>query len=359
MKYKEISNRRLFNQHIEGAEYSNIKELVSALGAVQAQDPNMVKWALGVRLPGSTIKDVDRAISCGDIIRTHLLRPTWHIAAVEDVYWMLQLTAAKIRRSAGSRHKELGLTPDVLKKSRKVIEKALAKEGYLIREKLVKALEEAKINTKENRASHIFFDAELECLICSGPLDGNKYTYALFDERITQKKNFSKTEALAELAGRYFSTRGPAAVNDFAWWSGLNLTEAKKAAEMLDDNFIREKIGGEIYIYRESNSSAAGKKKAFLLPAYDELIICYKDRNPTIQADHHKKAVSSNGLFRPIVVIDGKVEGIWKPVKDKDDIKIEINMFDAAGTGKKKIIKEASTDYGRFLGMKTEVDYIK
>lgn len=357
MKYQNISELRLHNQSVGVKKYSGVKELAAAMGAVQAQDPNMVKWALGIRLPGSSINNVDNALSSGEIIRTHLLRPTWHIVASEDASWMIRLSSPRIRRSTSSRHRELGLTPELLKKSRNIIEKALLKAGHLTREELVKILENARINTKENRASHIFMDAELECLICSGPPEGKKHTYALFEERITHNKKLNKDEAIAELAYRYFYTRGPAAVGDFAWWSGLNLTEAKRAVASLDDSFVEEKVGESTYILHKSSLSVKPEKGVFLLPAYDELIICYKDREPTVRAKLHKQAVSSNGLFRPVVIVDGKAEGIWKHVRGKDKIIIEIKMFETSGKKWKKLIESASREYGKFLNSDVEIVY--
>jgi hypothetical protein len=352
MKIQDIANLRLASQHIAGTTFTSPKDLVAWMGAMQAQDYAMVKWAVGVRLPNSTAKNVEAAMDKGDIIRTHVLRPTWHLVAAGDVRWMIQLTAPHIQKLVKGRHADLELTEAVLSKSRKVLEKILRDGNYSTREELIADFSRAGIATDENRASHIFSAAELEGLICSGPTKGGKQTFSLLDERIPPTKPLSRDEALRSLARRYFSSHGPAALDDFNWWSGLPAGDAKRALDMAKSRLESATIDSKAYWFIEAYFKA--KDTAFLLPAYDEFIISYKDRSATITFENHKRAVSSNGIFRPVIVVNGQTIGIWKRTIKKDKAIVETEYFIRPGPAKRKMIDTASVRYGMFLEKKVE-----
>lgn len=156
MNITDLAKIRLISQQIVGSKFSNPKNVLDRMGAIQAQDYGMAKWAIGIRLPGSNDDKISAAIDKGEILRTHLLRPTWHFVSNDDIYWILELTARRIKRSFKSRHIQLGLTKTILRKSNSVIEKALKGGNHLTREELIVELGKAKIGTNDNRASHIF-----------------------------------------------------------------------------------------------------------------------------------------------------------------------------------------------------------
>jgi hypothetical protein len=214
MNLQNIASFRLASQHIAGPRFSSAKEVVAWMGAMQAQDYMMSKWAVGVRLPKSTDKSIEAAMDKGDIIRTHVLRPTWHLVAAGDVRWMIQLTAPHIQKVVKGRHADLELTTAVLSKSRKVLEKTLRDANYPQREERSLNLT-TRASPPTRTAPHIFVAAELDGLICSGPAKGGKQTFGLLDERIPQTKPLVRDEALASLARRYFSSHGPATLDDF------------------------------------------------------------------------------------------------------------------------------------------------
>jgi hypothetical protein len=353
----DLANIRLVSQQIGGSNLSTVKGVVGWMGAIQAQDYAMAKWAIGVRLPNSTDAVIQAAINNGDIIRTHLLRPTWHFVSADDVYWILELTAQQIKVSFRSRHKELGLTEAVLKKSSTVIEKALNRGMNLTREELMIELEKANIATGMNRASHLFAWAELEGLICSGASKAGKQTYALLEERVPNKKYFTKDEALAKLAKTYLTSRCPATLQDFVWWSGLSVSDAKHAADMVEPDFILETINGQTYWFTNSYSiPETGKDLVYLLPAYDEFVISYKDRSASLPFENLNIMVSNNGIFRPIIVVNGQVQGIWKRKIIKDNIIVEVDLFEQPRKISKSLIKEASLQYEQYLGKKIEMN---
>ncbi len=194
------------------------------MGAMQAQDYAMAKWAIGARLAGTTDRKVESSINNGEILRIHVLRPTWHFVAADDIHWMLQLSAPKIKSSLATRHKQLELSESVITKTNSIIEKTLSKEIYLTRDELADEFHKAGIRTDDNRLSHILFRSEMDGIVCSGPIKENKLTYALLHERVPHKKEFSRDESLAELAKRYFNSRCPATLEDFIWWSNLTVT---------------------------------------------------------------------------------------------------------------------------------------
>ena len=356
MNIKNIINIRLSKQLLTEKKFNKVKDVVGFMGAIQAQDFAMAKWAVGVRLPGSSDKLVTAAINNAEIIRTHLLRPTWHFVSADDIYWLLQLTAPQIKSSMKSRNKELGLTEAVFDKSNKVLINTLSGRKNLTREELKKEFEIAKINTSNNRLSHLLMEAELDGIVCSGEIKGKKQTYAILPERVQNKKVFSKEESLAELANRYFSSHGPAALKDFVWWSGLPVKEAKSALELVKSNLIHEIFNSEIYWLSGSSSISHNSQKSIhLLPGYDEYIISYKDRSAMLTIKDKKKTVSNNGIFRPVIILNGQVIGIWRKNTKSDKIIIEIESFISFSKAVIKLIKNASLELEHFFNKKVEL----
>lgn len=356
MTLKNILHRRLLSQQIIKQEFKSPKEIVSWMGAMQAQDFNMVKWAIGLRLNKATEKNIEAAINSGEILRTHVMRPTWHFVSCDDIYWLLDLTAPKLKASLKGRHKQLELTESVLKKSNKIIQKVLDEKKFGTRKELVTQLNKAKIPTDENRASHIFLNAELNKIICSGKMKGKENTYALLSERVNEPKSFNKQNALAMLATKYFKSHSPATLRDFVWWSGLNITDAKSGLEMIKKDLFSEKINEEEYwLYNSFSISKKIKDSVFLLPAFDEFLISYKDRSASIINEHASKAFSKNGIFWPTIVVNGKVAGTWKRQIQKEKVLITIDLFDLKNKLNKDLLKKESDKFGFFLNKKTEI----
>jgi hypothetical protein len=351
MKFSDISHIRLSNQHVAGTKFTSASEVVDWMGAMQAQDFNQAKWAIGVRLPDATEKMVNEALDAGEIIRTHLMRPTWHLVTAADIHWLVPLTAARIIASMKTRDKQLGLTEAIYTKTNSIIVKALEGDNHLTRDELVGEFHKAQIDTNENRMSHIMFRAELEGIACSGRSQGNKQTYALLPERVPKTTTLVRDEALALLARKYFASHGPATLADFIWWSGLLVADARHALEMVKTRFISETIGDQTYWF--TNPSAAKPVHAgsvHLLPAFDEFIISYKDRTASLPADHHARAVSNNGIFWPIIVVDGQVTGVWKRSFCKNTVMLETKFFRTPEDATQQQVEKAFARYGWFVG---------
>lgn len=354
-----ISKTRLISQKIALPEFKTPSEIVSWMGAMQAQDFSMAKWAIGSRLTETSDKIVESSYNNGDILRIHLLRPTWHFVSADDIYWMLQLSSTKIKSSLKSRHTQLELSDPIIAKTTNIIEKALLKKTYLTREELAHEFSKASIRTDENRLSHILFCAEMDGIICSGPLKKNKLTYALLNERVPFKKIFSRDESLAELAKRYFKSRCPATLGDFIWWSNLSVSDARKAVQLIKDDFHPESIGSSIYWVSNSDDPMTRKNSVHLLPAYDEFLISYRDRSSSLSKVYNKKTVSDNGIFYPLIVINGQVAGTWKRIIQKNKVIVSVDLFQPTDkTTINKITKKVIV-FGQFLGMDAELTFKK
>jgi hypothetical protein len=261
---------------------------------------------------------------------------------------MLELTAPKILANMRWRHKELGLTEKTLSKSNTIIKKALTTTSFLTREELGKILSRSKIKTTENRLSHLLLYAELHGLICNGPVQNKKQTYALLSKRVKRGKKLSKEKALAELAKRYFQSHGPATLNDFIWWSGLSPKEAREGIGLVKPALASEKTGMQTFYFRKSVTQKVNSQ-TYLLPAYDEFIISYKDRSASLNARHRSRSISFNGIFKPVIVKNGQVIGLWKRSIKKGSLIIEREFF-----VKNKIaasaLKKAEEKYKEFIG---------
>ncbi len=218
-------------------------------------------------------------------------------------------------------------------------------------------LKKKKITADNLQATHIMFDAELNGIVCNGPMRGKQFTYALMDERIPPTKRLAKEEALAELSERYFTSHGPATVQDFAWWSGLPAPDARTGLEMVKGKLVSEKIESKTYWFAPpvSQANAVPKSSSLFLPAYDEFMISYTDRSASLDPRFSKLTLVGNGIFRPIIVVDGKIIGIWLRTIKKDHIVIETRFFHSKQKLKKKEIEALIQPFGKFLNLDVKI----
>jgi hypothetical protein len=347
----DISQLRLQNQQIGGTQFSSVKELVHWMGAIQAQDYSMAKYAIGVRLQNAIDQTIENAINKAEIIRTHVLRPTWHFVAVKDIRWMLELTAQNLNRSLSSNNKRLELDDKTFRKANTIIEKILRDEKHLTRKEIMAALEKKGILTNDLRAAHIMFRAETDLVVCNGIKKGKQFTYALFNERVPSTNKMLKEEALAELAQRYFSSHGPATLQDFSWWSGLSVTDSKNGLELIKSNLISEKYKDHTLWFSNKIDSKSKTSKLFFLPSYDEFLISYKSREISMDPKFSSRTFSTNGIFNPIIVHNAKVIGIWKP-QLKKDILIKEYFFVRPTENQKRQCSKAAKEFGNFIQKK-------
>lgn len=353
MPIHPILYNRLYNQHIAESSFTRPADIVSYLGAIQAQDYGMAKWAIGLRVPGLVDGDVETAFNNGAILRTHVLRPTWHFVPPGDIRWMLELTAPRINALSAYYYRATELDAAVFKKTNNVITKALRDNQYLTRTALQKILEKAKIKAEGVRLSYIMMRAELDAIICSGPRQGKQFTYALIDERAPNAKSLHKQEALAALTLRYFTTRGPATLNDYATWSGLSMQDVKEGISLLGNKLNTEETSGTTFYYGPHTAPAkpAGKiQTTFLLPDYDEYGISYKDRE--LLFGERKSQVNTkveNPVFYHSLMVDGVAAGTWQKTANKKVVDVEITLTKKLSKVKHQAVDKAVKKYLDFV----------
>ncbi|HEX6552220.1 MAG TPA: winged helix DNA-binding domain-containing protein [Ktedonobacteraceae bacterium] len=350
----DIAHQRLHNQLITRRMFEKPGNVVQWLGAVQAQDYAAAKWALGLRLEGATDDAIEQACSGGAILRTHVMRPTWHFVTPADIRWMLALTAPRVNAINATWYRKLELDDAVFMRSNAVLAKALQGGKQLTRRELASVLQQAGIATDNLlRFNYIMIRAELDGIVCSGARRGKQFTYALLDERAPQARVLDRDEALAEFAGRYFTGHGPATLQDFVWWSGLTVADARAGLEMVTSQLMHEVVDDQTYWFSTSMPPAKDLSQApYLLPNFDEYIVGYTDRSAVFDASHTKKLdPRGNILFNHTIVIDGRVAGTWKRTIKKDAVIVTPSLFTPPDKAETRELVASVKRYGAFLEM--------
>lgn len=305
------------------ARFADAESLVGWMGCVQAQDFGQAKWAVGMRC-GVTEMEIDTAFNEGRLLRTHVLRPTWHFVLPADIGWMLRMTASRVKNFCLPYHRKLGIDAAILTRSKKVMIRAMEGGTSLTRTELAALLRAAKMDTSDIRMNFLLMDAELDGLICSGPRKGKQFTYALLEERAPGQVELDGDAALAELTRRYFMSRGPATEADFAWWGGMTLGQARQGLEMVGKEVERIRVGEAEYWWCGPVGSG-GMREVVLLPAYDEYAVGYKDRGGIVRMEHVKQTF--HGL-KPVVLVRGRVAGMWTRRVEKGKIIVEVSALE-------------------------------
>lgn len=352
----DIAALRLYQQLISNQRLNTPEHIVAHLGGMQGQDLPGVKWSIGLRLPDGVQSDVDGAFDAGQIIRTWPMRGTLHVVAATDVRWVLSLTSPKNLSGSQKRREALELDDNTLARCHRIFSKTLQGGKQKNRDEMYAALEAAGISVEGQRGYHILWNAALHGLICLASMDAKDQNYALLEEWVKPVKAKTRDEALAELAWRYFGSRGPATIKDFIWWSGLSATEARAGFEDIKSKLVSETIAQTIYWMSTDIASPKGKASAFALPGFDEYILGYQDRSAVLAPRHAEKVCpGKNGMFASTIVIDGQVVGTWKRTVKKNAIAITAVPFNRLSKAEMSSFKQAAEGYGAFLGSVTEI----
>ena len=351
MTHSDIARQRLLNQHIARPRFARPAELVVWLGAVQAQDFAGAKWSLGLRLKGAGDADVERDFNDGKILRTHLLRPTWHFVAREDIRWLLALTAPRVHQANALMYRKLGLDGAVFKRSNDALAKALDGGRQLPREELRGVLGRAGVATDgELRMSYLLMRAELDGVVCSGGRQGKQFTYALLDERAPPTPLPTRDEALAELARRYFHSRGPATVHDLAKWSGPTVADARRGLEAVQSGLQNEVIDGQsLWFPAPATQAKRVACTAYLLSVYDEFVSGYKDRRAAVSDEIATRLKSLGNALTHILVVGDQIVGTWKPVLEKGAVLVRASPFVGLSGAETQALAMAARKYGEFF----------
>jgi hypothetical protein len=349
----DITRLRLRNQRLSGTRFSKPEEVVSWLGAVQAQDYADTRWALALRMRRAAGAAIERAIADGRILRTHVMRPTWHFVTAEDIRWMLALTAHRVSARMAPYNRRLELNAALFRRSQSAIVKALRGGAQLTRQELKAVLQRAGVRADSvQRLAHIAMQAELDAVICSGVHRGNQCTYALLDERVPASRTLSRDDALAELTRRYIRSHGPAQLHDFVWWSGLTAGDARSGLAMLEPELDREVVDGKTYWFYPGGVTRGTERSAYLLGLYDEYLIAYKDRSDALDRDRWTRAVRDP--FSAPIVIDGQVVGGWRRFVKGSRMVVKLMPFERFNRKDAAAVHETARAYAAFFGLDVE-----
>lgn len=357
MTHPEIALLRMASQKILKTNFHEPHEIVKHLGAMQAQDYSMAKWAIGSRCD-ATEKEIEKAINSGEIIRTHILRPTWHFVSADDIYWMLDVSAPQVKRFTASAGKKYGYDAKKLDQTNSKIEKLLAGNNHLTREEIMQELDIKKTSSADFLSAAIMMNAELDGLVCNGRMKGKQITYALLEERVSKPKSkLTKEEGLVKLALKYFESHGPASLLDFSWWSGFSPTICQNTINAIKLQLNSIEINGQIYWFGNQISTENNfRESVHFLPAFDEILISYKTREASILLEHQSKAFTNNGIFKPVILENSKVIGTWKRTIAKDHAKIETRFFNETENHKKAILFEGIKAFENYLETKIIIE---
>jgi hypothetical protein len=347
------AHQRLLNQHLAAAPFEKPVDVVDWLVAVQSQDYFGAKWALGLRLQDAHDADLDRAFNAGSILRTHVLRPTWHFVTPEDIRWLLALTAPRVHAANAAMYRKLELDNSTLKRGHKTMTKALQGGQHLTRDELRATLEKVGLAVGTGqRLAYIVMAAELDGLICSGPRRGKQFTYALLEERVPSIATLKRDEALATLSQRYFASHGPATVQDFAKWSGLTTADAKHGLEMVGAQLQHEALNGAEYWFSSSAvpiNAKRAKFTAYLLSVFDEYLIGYADRSMIATPGIAAKLFTMGNALTAVVVVDGQIVGTWRRTLEKEAVVVTTDYWSRLTKAQLRAVAAAAQRHGEFL----------
>jgi hypothetical protein len=344
-----IARARMRAQRVWSSDLKEPQQALTHLVAVQAQEFAYARWSLAQRSGDPPSSVVQRAFDDGRILRTHILRPTWHFVAPRDLRWLMRLSGPRVIAWNARRCRELGLDAKTLAKTNDVIGDAVA-ERPLTRRALVAILGQRKLSPDGQRMPYMLMRAELDMVVTSGPLEGKQHTYAAFDARVSPAREITRDQALGRLAKRYFSSRGPATLKDFSWWSGLPMPDVRRAAEIAGRALKRIDTDGRTYLFAgEQPSPRAVRSRVDLVQIYDEIGIAYTESRDVLQSDRAMVMVTSNlGGYPHVILREGRLLARWKVVRTRDQVRVETRIDGMLDAATRASLDRAVERYERF-----------
>lgn len=383
---------RLRHQRLIGPALASPADVVRWLGAVQSQDYAGASWALALRCRGgggavagagpdriATAADITSAFNAGHILRTHVMRPTWHFVAPEDIRWLQALTSSRVHAANAFAYRFSELDEATFRRSDRLITRALQGGKARTRRELAAVLEKGGVPATGLRLACIVMRAELNALICSGPIAGKEHTYMLLEERVPPAPALKRDEALAVLARRYFASHGPASVHDFSWWSGLTVADARAGLDAVKSSLQSTEIDGRSYwgppeATRAGRASRATRKSAtpgrraapiiHLLPNYDEHVVAYRDHSHSLDPATREvrrtrgspgRSTRHGGVGEPLAVHliarNGLVVGRWRRTFERHQAVITTQLLTPLKPPETTSVQRAAAEFGRFLEM--------
>ena len=344
----DIARWRLRSQRLTRPHAASAGDVVGHLLAVQAENPSQSAWAVAGRTESPDPSDLGGLLDSGAVLRTHVLRPTWHYVRAEDIVWLIEVTRPRVLRVTAQQLTELD--DQALDRATAAVLDSLATEGDLTRSQLAEALAARGVTANGHLLMILLAHLELKTLICSGePADG-QHTYALLSDRVPEPRRLERDEALAELARRYFTGHGPATEKDLAYWATLTVTDVRVGLNAVQDELDHFEHDGRTYWHAPGNPPAAGQEpRGHLLQVLDEMYRGYQDS---------RYVLDSAGLVprtrEPSVgmaLVDGQLVAWMKRTLGKDRVDFALTPLRELQTDEVEAIHDAAERYGAFLGL--------
>ena len=354
---KTIADRRLGSALLaDGPRLAAPADVVRWFGAVQAQDFGPAKWSLGQRLPGTTDAEVQRAFDAGLLLRTHVLRPTWHFVTPDDIRWLLRLTGPRVHAANAYAYRRAGLDDHALAKAHDLLAEALDGGGHRTRKELAGVLGGAGLPTAGFALGYVLMHAELDGLICSGAMRGKHHTYALLEGRVPPAPARDPDEALANLVIRYFTSHGPATAKDLRWWSSLTLRDIARGVELAGDCLRRELVDGVPYWSGRQETAAMPSPTVHLVQAYDEYVVAFAESKYVLDVSGAARALPrGTAVPNAVVLLDGQVAGRWKRTPTRDTLVVNAVLHRAFSPAEADALDAAAAGQAAFLNLRHRV----
>ena len=342
---------RIRNQRLAGDGFERVEDVVRWFGAVQGQDVLASLWALGLRVPGSTEGEIEKAIEDGGLLRTWPMRGTIHYVPAEDAKWMLDLMTPRIVAGSAKRYRDLGLDEIAFESARKEIQAILEGGKVVARPDLVRHLESRGISMSGQRGYHILYHLAQQGFLCLGPRVGKQPTVVLLDEWVPESRKLTREEGLAEIATRYFRSHGPATLHDFAWWTGLTVADCRAAMDGISSR-LEEWKDGDRTLWHTPTRDEGEPERVMLLPFVDEYTVGYRDRSDFLKPEYTERTF--HGLMS-VVISDGEIVGMWKRKLAAKKVAVELDLFRDLDGNERRSLNNVLRRYGEFLGKDAEL----
>ena len=366
MDEREIGWLRLRNQRLapgrpaDGAKFGTAAEVVGWLGAVQSQEYELARWSLGQRSAGVSESDVEAAITSGEIVRTHILRPTWHYVLPADIRSIMRLTAPRVDVQSGQWHQRFGLEEPDFDRGLEVLREALSGGRAMTRREIEVPLKDAGFDTRDQRLAFLFIRAERDLLVVSGGWRSGRPLYVLADERLPPDTGFDRDRALADLTRRYFTSHGPATIGDYTWWSSLTASDARRGLELAREaGTVFEMLtvaGADYWLAADSPlahlaQSSAPSPEVRLLQGFDEYLVGYRPTRPMVNlAGLAPRQVLGVPPYLHLVIADGQVAGYWRRVRRDDGFVVETRLLRELDRAERSALESETERYASFTG---------
>ncbi len=351
--------RRMHHQRVWGRQWPAVDDVVGGLAAMQAQEFAVALWSVAQRTRRRPNRAaLARAFDEGRILRTHLMRPTWHFVTPNDIRWLLDLIGPRVHAANAHYYRVHGVEGEAVGRSHVALAEAVAGGLHPTRVELQRVLEGIGIEARGMRLAYFVMRAELDGILISGPMRGRQHTYAALDERAPNAVALDLDEALAELTRRYFTTRGPATVKDYARWSGLTLFQARRGLDIVGPELDRAELDGRTYWFppEEDPLTDIPTGQVDLVQGFDELVMSYSESRDAL----FMPGVPAEGPKLPFlhpILLGGRVAGAWRPAIGRTSATVEATLLRPARQHL-MALELAVNRFGRYLGVPTDLHLV-